>query len=326
MAGSDHPPRRGIPLGGHRPVGRGAAQTSGCKIPTGRHGQATRGGHRGRGGRGRGSIPALSIPTSRSLEHDPHSASPSPSIPSVSSVPSTSSSRTIPNCPLQSPSPTSRHDTPVPTRPAPPATASPTASPYYDGRARLQVTGPPRAPQRTGIEPPRVQRIPITLIADDTELHPSHSCARRMTKVFKRWMIPEGYSWKSVPNHHKDHYWRQWKGTNMLSRLLHVRLPTAKQAVITAIDLLGCAVITAAESGASFPLKRRDLMLDYILTLMGREESDGYPGSNLELLHTQVGLLLDVIFYLKTYYLFVWLVNFLQGQLINGEVWRSFLV
>ncbi|KAK9098804.1 hypothetical protein Syun_025849 [Stephania yunnanensis] len=67
-------------------------------------------------------------------------------------------------------------------------------------------------------------------------------------------------------------------------------------------------------------------MLDYILTLMGREESDGYPGSNLELLHTQVGLLLDVIFYLKTYYLFVWLVNFLQGQLINGEVWRSFLV
>ncbi|KAK9168388.1 hypothetical protein Syun_000528 [Stephania yunnanensis] len=50
---------------------------------------------------------------------------------------------------------------------------------------------------------------------------------------------------------------------------------------------VGCAVITAAESGASFPLKRRDLMLDYILTLMGRKESDGYPGSNLELLHTQ---------------------------------------
>ena len=29
------------------------------------------------------------------------------------------------------------------------------------------------------------------------------------------------------------------QGTNMLSRLLHVRLPKAKQAVITAIDLLG---------------------------------------------------------------------------------------
>ena len=29
------------------------------------------------------------------------------------------------------------------------------------------------------------------------------------------------------------------QGTNMLSRLLHVRHPTAKQAVITAIDLLG---------------------------------------------------------------------------------------
>jgi hypothetical protein len=29
------------------------------------------------------------------------------------------------------------------------------------------------------------------------------------------------------------------QGTNMLSRLLHVRHPIAKQAVITAIDLLG---------------------------------------------------------------------------------------
>ncbi|KAK9118497.1 hypothetical protein Scep_016590 [Stephania cephalantha] len=169
MAGSDHPPRRGIPLGGHRPVVRGAAQTSGTEIPTGRHGQATRGGQRGRGGRGRGSIPVLSIPTSRSLKHELHSASPSPSIPSASpAVPSTSSSRTIPNCSLRSPSPTSRHDTPVPTRLAPPATASPAASPSYDCRAGLQVTGPPRAPQRTGTEPPRVQRIPITLIANDT--------------------------------------------------------------------------------------------------------------------------------------------------------------
>jgi len=57
-------------------------------------------------------------------------------------------------------------------------------------------------------------------------------------------------------------------GTNMLSQLLHVRHPTAKQAVITAIDLLGCAVIKAAENGASFPLKRRDMMFHYILTLI----------------------------------------------------------
>ncbi|KAJ6746742.1 MAESTRO-RELATED HEAT DOMAIN-CONTAINING [Salix koriyanagi] len=75
-------------------------------------------------------------------------------------------------------------------------------------------------------------------------------------------------------------------GTNMLSRLLHVRHPTAKQAVITAIDLLGGAVINAAESGASFPLKKRDQMLDYILTLMGRDD-DGFVDSSLELLHTQ---------------------------------------
>ncbi|XP_031378372.1 protein SHOOT GRAVITROPISM 6 isoform X2 [Punica granatum] len=76
-------------------------------------------------------------------------------------------------------------------------------------------------------------------------------------------------------------------GTNMLSRLLHVRHPTAKQAVITAIDLLGRAVINAAESGASFPLKRRDQLLDYILTLMGRDENDDWSESSLELLHTQ---------------------------------------
>ncbi|XVF07807.1 hypothetical protein REPUB_Repub06bG0171700 [Reevesia pubescens] len=76
-------------------------------------------------------------------------------------------------------------------------------------------------------------------------------------------------------------------GTNMLSRLLHVRHPTAKQAVITAIDLLGRAVINAAENGAPFPLKRRDQLLDYILTLMGRDETDGFADSSLELLHTQ---------------------------------------
>lgn len=76
-------------------------------------------------------------------------------------------------------------------------------------------------------------------------------------------------------------------GTNMLSRLLHVRHPAAKQAVITAIDLLGRAVINAAENGAPFPLKKRDLLLDYILTLMGRDEDDDLTDSSLELLHTQ---------------------------------------
>ncbi|KAG8374197.1 hypothetical protein BUALT_Bualt11G0106000 [Buddleja alternifolia] len=76
-------------------------------------------------------------------------------------------------------------------------------------------------------------------------------------------------------------------GTNMLSHLLNVRHPTAKQAIITAIDLLGQAVIGAAESGISFPLKRRDQLLDYILTLMGRDDEEGFSESNLELLHTQ---------------------------------------
>ncbi|KAK8557003.1 hypothetical protein V6N13_035111 [Hibiscus sabdariffa] len=76
-------------------------------------------------------------------------------------------------------------------------------------------------------------------------------------------------------------------GTNMLSRFLHVRHPMAKQAVINAIDLLGRAVINAAENGAPFPLKRRDQLLDYILTLMGRDETDDFADSSLELLRTQ---------------------------------------
>ncbi|CAN1134865.1 Protein SHOOT GRAVITROPISM 6 [Linum perenne] len=80
-------------------------------------------------------------------------------------------------------------------------------------------------------------------------------------------------------------------GTNMLSELLHVRHPTAKQAVITAIDLLGRAVINAAESGAPFPLKKRDVLLDYILTLMGKDDDEDFADSSLELLRTQASAL-----------------------------------
>lgn len=76
-------------------------------------------------------------------------------------------------------------------------------------------------------------------------------------------------------------------GTNMLSRLLHVRSAEAKQAVITAIALLGRAVIKAAESGAAFPLKRRDQMLDYTLTLMAGDGSEDFTYSDLEHIHTQ---------------------------------------
>lgn len=76
-------------------------------------------------------------------------------------------------------------------------------------------------------------------------------------------------------------------GTNMLSRLLHVRHPKAKQAVITAIDLLGRAVINAAGNGISFPLKRRDQLLDYIVTLMGLDDEVDISDSSIELLRTQ---------------------------------------
>ena len=56
-------------------------------------------------------------------------------------------------------------------------------------------------------------------------------------------------------------------------------------------DNAGCAVIKAAENGASFPLKRRDMMLHYILTLISWEawdDNEDFVDSNLELLHTQV--------------------------------------
>ncbi|KAK9132680.1 hypothetical protein Scep_012208 [Stephania cephalantha] len=42
-------------------------------------------------------------------------------------------------------------------------------------------------------------------------LHPSEFCARRMTKIFKRGMITEGYCWKLVLDHQKEIYWERWK-------------------------------------------------------------------------------------------------------------------
>ncbi|KAI4300360.1 hypothetical protein L6164_033748 [Bauhinia variegata] len=95
-----------------------------------------------------------------------------------------------------------------------------------------------------------------------------------------------GYAAKYAPSTVIEARINALVGTNVLSRLLHVRHPRAKQAVITAIDLLGNAVINAAESGAPFPLKKRDQLLDYILTLMGRDENDGFADYN-ELLRTQ---------------------------------------
>lgn len=50
----------------------------------------------------------------------------------------------------------------------------------------------------------------------------------------------------------------------------------------------GQAVIGAAESGTSFPLKKRDQLLDYILTLMGHDDEDVFSDSSRELLCTQV--------------------------------------
>lgn len=73
-------------------------------------------------------------------------------------------------------------------------------------------------------------------------------------------------------------------GTNMLSGLLDVRTATARQAVITAIDLLGQSVIKASTHGAPFPLKKRDQLLNYTLMLMAGQDGSMDP----DLLHTQI--------------------------------------
>ena len=50
----------------------------------------------------------------------------------------------------------------------------------------------------------------------------------------------------------------------------------------------GKAVIRAGENGAPFPLKRRDQLLDYILTLMGHDNDDEFIDTSVEILRTQV--------------------------------------
>eukprot|EP00249_Psilotum_nudum_P022767 c28637_g1_i1 orf=1-4821(+) len=74
-------------------------------------------------------------------------------------------------------------------------------------------------------------------------------------------------------------------GTNMLAGLLDVRTAAAKQSVITAIDLLGQAVIRAGANGRCFILNKRDELLDYILKLMAGENSSI---DDPELLETQI--------------------------------------
>ncbi|KAK9104606.1 hypothetical protein Scep_021450 [Stephania cephalantha] len=81
------------------------------------------------------------------------------------------------------------------------------------------LLGPPsigssRRPQEGRGGTPHIVRFPITIESVGRNrwvLHPSEVCARRMTKIFKRGMITEGYCWKSVPDHQKEIYWERWK-------------------------------------------------------------------------------------------------------------------
>lgn len=61
--------------------------------------------------------------------------------------------------------------------------------------------------------------------------------------------------------------------------------------------IAGRAVINAAGNGISFPLKKRDLLLDYIVTLMGLDDDNDIYDSSIELLHTQVCLLYFLVMY-----------------------------
>ncbi|KAL2487315.1 Protein SHOOT GRAVITROPISM 6 [Abeliophyllum distichum] len=115
------------------------------------------------------------------------------------------------------------------------------------------------------------QRI-LSFFSDRTKMEESDDIHAALALMY-------GYAAKYAPSTVIEARIDALVGTNMLSRLLHVRHPTAKQG--------SQSVIGAAESGISFPLKRRDQLLDYILTLMGRDDEDGFSESNLELLHTQ---------------------------------------
>ncbi|OAE30767.1 hypothetical protein AXG93_4876s1080 [Marchantia polymorpha subsp. ruderalis] len=112
--------------------------------------------------------------------------------------------------------------------------------------------------------------------------------------VFAALALMYGYAASYAPSSAIEARIETLVGTNMLSGLLGVRTATAKQAVITAIDLLGQAVIRAGANGAPFPLKKRDQMLDFTMALMaGQSQAAGYilgASSVLEteqLLHTQ---------------------------------------
>lgn len=47
----------------------------------------------------------------------------------------------------------------------------------------------------------------------------------------------------------------------------------------------GCVVINVFESGVIFLLKRRDMMFDYVLILMGWDENEGFVEFSFEFLY-----------------------------------------
>ncbi|KAK9139882.1 hypothetical protein Scep_009563 [Stephania cephalantha] len=81
------------------------------------------------------------------------------------------------------------------------------------------------APSRTHQQPPfrqpprhhlRREEEPRPILENRWVLHTLKVYARRITKIFKRGMITEGYCWKSLPDHQKDIYWERWKVTILL--------------------------------------------------------------------------------------------------------------
>ncbi|KAG0600149.1 hypothetical protein M758_11G010900 [Ceratodon purpureus] len=108
--------------------------------------------------------------------------------------------------------------------------------------------------------------------------------ARAIDNVFATLALMYGYAASYAPSNGIEARIETLVGSNMLKGFLKVKAQSAKQAVVTAINLLGQAVIKAGMNGTVFPLKKRDIMLDYIIALMATDEKKAL---NLELLHTQ---------------------------------------
>ncbi|XP_024360918.1 protein SHOOT GRAVITROPISM 6 isoform X4 [Physcomitrium patens] len=107
---------------------------------------------------------------------------------------------------------------------------------------------------------------------------------RAVDNVFATLALMYGYTASYAPSSGIEARIEILVGSDMLKGFLKVKAQASKQAVLSAINLLGQAVIKAAKNGTVFPLKKRDIMLNYIISLMEKDEKNSL---DIELQHTQ---------------------------------------